>query len=149
MADHIPELTQQAIKRAYMNREGSKNAIAKRFGVSESSVKRIVKDLGPALVVTQNAIANHVAETVKVHGLAIDTDQLLVTAINDLSAEMATVPAKSKEGVATAIARMIDMWRKYHPMTMHELVDLAIATPGFDPREFAKLLRERYESKAS
>lgn len=159
MAEHISKLTQAAIKKAYINGEGSKTALADRFKVSLSTVKRITKGLEPVQEAAQHivdtAVARHIelvrdrsSPTVIIGSNVLDTDEIMVTAIKDLSADMSNTPAKTKEGVAGSLIRFIETYRKFHPVTMDEAIELVLSIPDFDPRVFAQKLRDRIERKA-
>jgi len=73
-------------------------------------------------------------------------DALLQAAILDLAAALPECQVKSKESGAAAMSRLIEGWRRFNPLTMEEFVELALNTPNFSAREFARLLRERLDS---
>ena len=58
---------------------------------------------------------------------------------------MNVAPVRSREGAATAIARLIELQRKLHPLTMDELADVAVNTPGFSVQGFVEALRARLD----
>ena len=149
----LPEFLKKQIERAYLNREGTKPEIAKRFNVSLSTVERVTRGKSAireaAEHVKGSAIADHVSETIALSGVAINFDEFLTTAIKDLANAGKAADAKSKEGVLSVMLKALELHRKYHPLTMSELADLAIATPNFNPQEFAKLVREKSERLSS
>jgi hypothetical protein len=143
----ISDLTIAAVKRGYLAGD-TIAALAKQHGISEGSIKRLAKagDWAAIRQAKQQAIQAAVQQppAVSIAGAAIDFDDLLTAAIASLSADVAALPGKSKESAATALFKAIELYRKYHPLTMDELADLAIALPDFDPAEFARRLRDRY-----
>lgn len=165
MADRVDDLTKLAIRKAYVAREGTMAAIAKRFGVSVGTIKRLKKDAkenngdwdalrdGRTLAVRDavQALGDRPQSPIDVSGIVVDTDMILKLAIQGLQDDLrdANVKSRSKEAVVTALVRVVELYRKYHPPTVDELIDLAIAIPGFDVREFARRLKERIDQKAS
>jgi len=149
----VPEITIRGIQKSILNREGSYGAIAQKWKVSESTVKRIAKAMGgegittAAAVVQQSAIADSI-DRVLASGFQVDRDALLTTAIQKLAESMENTKARSQEGAAGALAKLLELHAKFNPMTMRELVTVALNVPDFDPREFARLIREQVE-KAS
>lgn len=142
----IPELTQQAIKRAYKNQEGSKRELAIRFGVSESSVKRICKGITPghsvdtATKIVQDAIQAKQNITIG----DMDISAWLVEMAEDLKQDLPKVEPKSKEGVAGRILDILKFYAEQFPLTLENRIDLLISHPDFEPAKVAKLLKERY-----
>jgi hypothetical protein len=146
MPQKTDELTLAKIKRAYLAGEGSLEALAKRFNVGERTVKRFASEQDwNALKKARGVVVNQMLPDRAGAVGGCDTDAMLLTAIQDLAASIPGVPVKSKESGAAAMAKLIEVWRRFNPMTMDELVDVAIAIPNFEPREFARLLRERME----
>ena len=149
----IPPLIRKQIEKAFLRSEGSLEELAKRFNVSVPTVRRITKGSkvarDAAEYVVGTAIADHVSGTIALSGVAINFDDFLSTAITDLANAGKSTDAKSKEGVLSVMLKALELYRKYNPLTMSELADLAIATPNFNPQEFAKLLREKSERLSS
>lgn len=160
MPDPIDELKLAAVRKAYLSREGSTAQLAKRFGISEGTIKRYKKSgdwdalrKGKEQVVRavlctaqQTQFDRPPNNRVEVAGASLDFEELLATAITSLATDVATLPGKSRESAAMALTRLIETYRKYHPPTIDEFIDLALSIPGFSPEAFAKRLRERIES---
>jgi hypothetical protein len=104
--------------------------------------KAIAPSPNSDLALLQLLLARAIAATLT---KTLDLDEVLLLGIQSLALALPEAPVKSREGAAGAMARLIETYRKFHPMTTAELVDLAIALPGFDPREFAQTLRDRLE----
>lgn len=122
---------------------GSKAAIAQKFGLSLSTVKRITQGL------TQSPQAGDVLHQAISNSASVTIDGLDVTAyvkrgIDDLAAAAIAVPPKSKEGMATAMLRYLQFYAQLHPPTMDAMVDQLLGMPDFDPARFVKLLKEKY-----
>jgi hypothetical protein len=146
----IPELTQQAIKRARRNGEGSLAQIAQRFKVSESTVKRICKDVSPGDKDALESVIETVAqnrETIAVGGL--DLSEYLESMAADLRADLARVEPKSKEGVAGAVLKLLQFYAQLYPPTLEGIVDQLLSHPDFRLDTVANLIRDRYARKAS
>ncbi|MEM6436755.1 MAG: transposase family protein [Cyanobacteria bacterium P01_D01_bin.115] len=145
-----PELTQKAIKRAYGAGEGSKKELAARFKVSESTVKRICQGVTPAskntsVQIVAEAISN--GDPVSIGGL--DLTQHLKDGIKDLTADMKSTDAKSKEGLAQAALKYMQFYVQINPPTLEDFVDRLLDRPDFEPEKFVRILKERYAAKAS
>lgn len=143
-----PELTRKSIQRAYRSGEGSHAKLAARFGVSESTVKRLCRGITPATPAAElvtDAIAH--GQPITIGG--IDIGQYVTEAIADLTAEMKTTDAKSKEGVAGVMLRYLQFYAELNPPTMEEMIDQLLARPDFDPETFVRILKSRYAAKAA
>lgn len=68
---------------------------------------------------------------IKVAGWSLDFRGLLASAITLLATNVAALSRKSRELVATALARLMETYSKYHLQTLDELIDLAFSAPGF------------------
>jgi hypothetical protein len=150
MARKTDELTIAKIKKAYLNGEGTLSDLAQRFKIGERTVKRYSSEQNwEGLRAARGTVMDGaLRDRLQAAPAEFDPDSLLLTAIQDLAAALPDAPVKSREGAAGAMARLIETYRKFHPMTTAELVDLALALPNFDPREFAKALRDRLERGA-
>jgi hypothetical protein len=143
MPKKTPELVVKRIERAILAGDGSYDEIAKRHEVSKPTVERIARSLRlqdrkTATAAATRAIAATLTST-------LDLDEVVLLGIQSLAEALPDAPVRSREGVAGAMARLIEVHRKFNPMTMAELADVAIGINNFDPREFARLLRERLE----
>ncbi|MCU0570495.1 MAG: hypothetical protein MUF49_28470 [Oculatellaceae cyanobacterium Prado106] len=150
MARKTDDLTIAKIKKAYLNGEGSLSELAKRFEVGERTVKRYSSEQNwESLKLARGTVVDSaIRDRVLAAPKEFDPDSLLVTAIMDLAGDLPDAPVKSKESGAVAMARLIEVWRKFHPVTMDEAIDLILEIPGFSPQEFVKALRQRIEEKA-
>jgi hypothetical protein len=146
MPKKTPELIVKRIERAILAGDGSYNEIAQRHNVSKPTIERIARSLHLQDRKTASAAATGAIAATLTN--ALDLDEVLLLGIQSLADALPEAPVKSREGAAGAMARLIETYRKFHPMTTAELVDLAIALPGFDPREFAQTLRDRLERGA-
>ena len=150
MSAQVAELTKRAILKDF--RSGlSKTDLSRKYHLSYSTIKRITKGVVVEEVAKDIVVRRAIAQ--RVDGVTrreevLDTDELLRVAIADIASDIPSTQSKSKEGAATALVRLIDAYRKYNPLTMDELVELALSVPGFDPREFAQKLRDRIEPRA-
>jgi len=146
MPASTPELTQKRIIRAYETTTKSQQAIADEFGVSLATVKRLVQ--GRARVAGQNAearmevakVAIAVGAKVTIDGL--DVTEYLETAIKDVSAGLAGAEAKSKEGMAGALAKLISAYRQENPRTLEQAIETLLDRPDFDPQVLRDTLRK-------
>jgi hypothetical protein len=142
----VPELTQQSIKKARSGGE-SVASLAARFKVSERTIQRICSGVNPklhepAIEVVKSAISHGARITVD----GIDLTQHLIDDINQLSGAMSGgAEPKSLEGVAGVKLKYMQYLALLNPPTMAEAVDQLIARPDFDPAEFVRLLKERYD----
>jgi hypothetical protein len=150
MTKKLDELTIARMRFAYVSREcASFDDIARKFRISRSSVSRYAAAGGWTALrnsteqIQSSAIADHVHSSVSLSGAVVDFDDFLTTAIQDLANAGKATDAKSKEGVLSVMLKALELHRKYHPLTMSELADLALSTPNFNPQEFAKLVREK------
>ncbi len=160
----LDELAQARLRQAYITAsETTQKAIVRRlaseFGISEPTVRRYAKSgewdaIRSAADHLEGVVAKEVKARVKatsvkpemaVGGEILDTSEMLSLAIHDLYGSISVAQTKSKEGAASSLARLIELYRKFNPITIDELVDLALSIPGFDPVAFARRLRERIE----
>jgi hypothetical protein len=150
MARKTDELTIAKIKKAYLNGEGTLSDLAQRFKIGERTVKRYSSEQNwEGLRAARGTVMDGaLRDRLQAAPAEFDPDSLLLSAIQDLAAALPDVSVKSKESGAAAIARLIETYRKFHPITTAELVDLALSLPNFDPREFAQSLRDRVERGA-
>lgn len=146
----IPELTAAAIKRARTMGDGSIREIAARFKVSPATVKRICQGIKPgcgaevAAAIVTDAIAH--GQPLRIGTLDL-TEYLEAMAV-DLRADMATVQAKTKEGIAGQLLRLLQFYAELYPPTFDRLVAQLVEHPDFDPQKVKRAL-ERYAQKAS
>lgn len=156
----LDDLTISRLRQAYINgpektKQSLCDRLATEFGVSIPSIRRYAEKgnweaLRQANLTTQTAVArtakaSALTSTLEtaIAGQVFDTDELLITAINAMAKDLTQTTSKSREAVAGTLGRLIETYRRQHPVTVHELVDLALAIPDFSAEEFARLLRER------
>jgi len=148
MPSPISELTQKRIIKAYETTSKSQQAIADEFGCSLATVKRLTKGKVRADV-ELNHVRPSIAQGSRILVDDLDVTEYLKTAIKDASGAMAGAEAKSKEGMAGALARLITVYRAEMPKTLEALVDQLLAHPDFSIEKVGALIRERYAQKAS
>lgn len=72
-------------------------------------------------------------------------DQLLLWIAENLSREAQRLESNSKEGASNTLLQALQLWRKWHPQTTSEFVDLVVSLPNFDPVEFSRELKRRID----
>lgn len=121
----------------------SQRQISTQFRVSRSTLQDWIKNDWQTKITPSvgTAIAT------KIVGAIADSEanEVLEHALRSLSEDMNVAPVRSREGAATAIARLIELQRKLHPLTMDELADVAVNTPGFSVEGFVLALRARLD----
>lgn len=156
MASRISDITRGQIKKRIKEQPGAdKGAIAAEFRVSLGTVKRLAKEVKDAQGVPPASVhkAKVRAATKAALGKlpdkgaisAPDFRQILVTLLEDLSTATSEAPVKSREGGARAAAELMRCYREFYPPTIDEAIDHLLTLPDFDPLEFARRLRARYE----
>lgn len=140
----LPELTQQAIKKARNGGE-SVASLASRFKVSTRTIQRIANGINPAI----HAPATEIVRSAISHGARVSVDGVdltehLIADIKRLSDAMPLTEAKSFEGVASVKLKYMQYLAQLNPPTLSDHVDQLLARPDFDPVEFARLLKARY-----
>ena len=144
----VPEITKQSIKKARAAWE-SVNDLMARFKLSRATVYQITKGIDPKVQsLAQQIVKSGIAAGVQVTVDGIDLTQHLKADIDRLSDAMDSAQPKSLEGVAAAKIKMIQCYLQLNPPTLADFVDQLIARPDFDPGEFVRLLKDRYD-KAS
>ena len=120
----------------------SQRQISSRFGMSRSTLQDWIKNDWQEMTPSMGkALAARIIES----AADIDSNEILDNALRSLSDDMNVAPLRSREGAATAIARLIELQRKLHPLTMDELADVALNTPGFSVQGFVDALRARLD----
>ncbi|MBW4516020.1 MAG: hypothetical protein KME11_12450 [Timaviella obliquedivisa GSE-PSE-MK23-08B] len=147
MAHKLDEVTLAKVKKSYVNNEGTLSQLAQRFGIGERTLKRYSSQQNwEGLRLARGTVVSaSVRDRVSAAPAEFDPAELLRTAILDLAASLPECQVKSKESGAAAMSRLIESWHRLNPLSMSELADLAIATPGFSPKQFAAILRQRLE----
>jgi hypothetical protein len=58
---------------------------------------------------------------------------------------MKVIPANSKEGLANASLRWIELWLRLNPPTLEGIIDQLLAHPDFSFEHLNKVLSDRYD----
>lgn len=146
MPKEIDDMIRQRIKKDLAGRNGTKQEIADRHGVSIGTVKRLAKEIKPVTSVVEASTAA-IAKAI-VSGAAVDERDYagaLGDIIDRLQTAIATAEAKSLEGTARALMEALDKHREY--MTMERAIEWLVDLPDFDPARFTKLLKDKYGAK--
>lgn len=146
MTKPIDELVQQRIKKDLATKNGTQAEIAERHSVSISTVKRIAKSIRPVTQVAENisgAIAQGALGQSEVSEL--DYGQILGQIIIKLEESIAIAEPKSLETVASCLMKALTLHREF--MTTEQAVEWLLDLPDFDPREFTRLLKEKYGNR--
>ncbi|MGG6298134.1 hypothetical protein ACQ4M4_27385 [Leptolyngbya sp. AN02str] len=149
----LDDLKKKRIKDAYVVFRGPDTAFLKSLNedlrISSGTLKRLKKEHGwgamreGAIAGAEKIAEEKQALSTSLEADGIDPTALLLKAIVILADAIPNAPAKSKEGCVTAMLRAIEVYRKFRPLTVCELADLAMTTPGYTPQEFVKELRRR------
>ena len=155
MPKPISDLVRQQIKREIKkDPKADKAAIATQYGVSIGTVKRLAKEVKDTEIpgsvqqvkvraATQNAIAKLSDTDGGLKGA--DFQNILITLLTDLTENLSSASIKSREGAARAAVELMKCHREFYPPTMEDLIDQLLGLPDFEPVEFAKRLRARYD----
>ena len=140
----------EAIRKAYLGRRSrpTLKELATEFSVGLSTLKLISADekwaeLRKTAQMAQEAGSVEGAKAATRQRPKLDDLTLLDNGIADLSAEVAAVEAKSKEGCATAMANLIKVKRELFPPTAEELAEMAVSL-GITPSDFLTALQRRW-----
>ncbi|MEP1079628.1 hypothetical protein NDI52_29910 [Leptolyngbya sp. PL-A3] len=159
----LDEFTIGRMRQAYLANLGLKKTalrveISKKFQCSIPTVIRYANE-GGWEELRQAAIASRDKETVShsvaspppprygviVAGQGIDVEALLIQGIENLFTDGMASPIKSREAALAAALKLIQEYRRYHPLTIDEVIDAALSIPGFSPTAFAQRLKERID----
>ncbi|MEP1080044.1 hypothetical protein NDI52_32280 [Leptolyngbya sp. PL-A3] len=166
----LDKFTIGRMRQAYLANLGLKktalrNEISKKFQCSISTVIRYAKkggweELRQAVIACRHkeTLPHSVASpppppppryggTVAGQGIDIDVDveALLIQGIVSLFTDGMVSPIKSREAALATALKLIQEYRRYHPLTIDELIDAALSIPGFSPTALSRRLRERIE----
>ncbi|MEP1080240.1 hypothetical protein NDI52_33295 [Leptolyngbya sp. PL-A3] len=165
----LDEFTIGRMRQAYLANLGLKktalrNEISKKFQCSIPTVIRYAKEGGweelrQAAIACRHkeTIPHSVASpppppryggTVAGQGIDVDVEALLVQGIVSLFTDGMVSPIKSREAALATALKLIQEYRRYHPLTIDELIDAALSIPGFSPTALARRLRERIEQSS-
>jgi len=139
-----------AAKKAYLDRKSkpSLNALASEFGVSAATLKNVAAkekwtDLRAAADMAQESGKVEGAKAATRQRPRVDDLQVLNDAIADLSAEIATIEAKSKEGCASSVAALLKAKRELYPPDADGLAEMAVKL-GITPADFIRSLKSKW-----
>jgi transcriptional regulator with XRE-family HTH domain len=149
MPSPLSELIKKRIIKTYETTNKSQQAIADEFGCSIGTVRRLTKGKVRAVMELDRAVRPSIAQGHRILVDDLDVTEYLKTAIKDASGAIAGAEAKSKEGMAGALARLITVYRAEMPKTLEALVDQLLAHPDFSMEKIGPLIRDRYAQKAS
>lgn len=146
----------EPIKQAYINSDESLASLALRFGVSKRALEgeaaaqswkalKDAKKLASPPVKTQKNIAR--SGISRRTASNVDEVEILETAIADMSAALVVAETKSKEGCASALAKLLELRRKLVPTTAEEIADQCMAL-GISPEDFIEALRQQWQERA-
>lgn len=165
MPRKLNDLEKQQIRRAWALGDISPEKLAEQYGVSVPTIRRAYKGVvkGSAREIRQQA-AEAIADAA---GKARDTlnNEDVSKVASDISGEdffallkevSHTALTKGKdlpfnsggEAISAGI-RGLQALRSLYPMTMREAAEWVVNLPGFNAKEFAKLLREVWDEKRS
>ena len=143
----------QAMERAYLDRvpRPSLNTLSSEFGVGFSTVKRLssegkwkdrrdAKDASAVEGIAKGAIAATRTRP------RVDDFDVLNDAIADLSGSVAAIEAKSKEGCASALAKLLQAKRELYPPDADGLAEMAVKL-GITPNDFLEALRSKWSGE--
>ncbi|NER81434.1 MAG: hypothetical protein F6K42_18080 [Leptolyngbya sp. SIO1D8] len=146
MPKKINDLIRQRIKKDLATKNGTKEEIADRHGVSIGTVKRLAKEVKPI-----TSAADHVAGAIASGALGLATTEsldygvILNEIITELRNSLKDAKPGSREGVAGRLMDALKAHREF--MTMEQAVDWVLGLPNFDAEEFTRLLKEKYADK--
>lgn len=150
MPKKIDQRTFEAVKAAYL-KSGSKpdrQKLSAQFKVSMSTLNNWAaegkwEDQRMAAVLSREAGKVEGAKAAVRQRPQVDDLQILNDAIADLSAEVAAVEAKSKEGCASAVATLLKTKRELYPPDADGLAEMAVKL-GITPADFIRSLKNKW-----
>jgi hypothetical protein len=150
MPKKIDDRTFEAVKKAYLESKvkPDRQKLADKFCVGLSTLNNWAA-AGKWESLRESAVSSR-AEG-KVEGAkvatrsrgAVDDFELLNNAIADISAEIAAIEAKSKEGCANAMANLLKAKRELYPPNAEELAEMAVKL-GITPADFIRALKTKW-----
>jgi DNA-binding XRE family transcriptional regulator len=150
MPAKTPELIQARIKKLYAESGNTIEDIAQICGVSTGTVKRVVKENNLSRTPTRNVnqvVTTAIAAGAKVTIDGLDVNDYMTRTIKTLAGAVNEAEAKSLEGVATALARYLQLYREMNPTTLEEATIALLNRPDFDAQTFHRIL-QRHAEKA-
>lgn len=141
------------MKAAFLRRskKPTYSALAQEFAVSRSSVFNKASEEGWP---KERELFQATIETSRTQGAKaavrnrpkVSPIQVLNDAIADISAEIAVTEAKSKEGCASTLARLLETQRALFPPNADELAAIAVQL-NIKPQDFLEALKKRWEAQ--
>ncbi|MBD2153178.1 hypothetical protein [Leptolyngbya sp. FACHB-16] len=162
----LDEFTIGRMRQAYLANLGLKKTalrdeISKKFQCSISTVIRYAKEGGweelrqAVIACRHKEVTPHSVSSppppryeVTVAGQGVDVEALLIQGIVSLFTDGMVSPIKSREAALATALKLIQEYRRYHPLTIDELIDAALSIPGFSPTALARRLRERIKQSS-
>jgi len=150
MARTLGDKLIQTIKNAYINRnpKPSLKSLATEFDVGLSTLKKLSSEQSwPELRTakdTSRAVGKVEGAKAVTRSRKVNDFDALNNAIADISAEVATIDAKSKEGCATALANLLKAKRELYPPNADELAEIAVKLE-ITPADFIRALKTKWQ----
>jgi hypothetical protein len=150
MAKKIDDRTFEAVKSAYLEcgSKPDRPRLAAQFKIGLSTLNNWAaegkwEDLRTAKVVSRESGRIEGAKAATRQRPKVDDLTHLDNAIADVSAEVAAIEAKSKEGCANALASLIKAKRELYPPNAEELAEMAVKL-GITPADFIRALKLKW-----
>lgn len=153
MAKKIDERTFEAVKAAYLECDSKPDRprLARKFKIGLSTLNNWAaenkwEELRASTAQSRSVGRVEGAKAAVRQRPKVDDLTLLNDGIADLSAEIASIDAKSKEGCATAMASLIKIKRELFPPTAEDLAEMAVSL-GITPSDFLTALQRRWQKQ--
>lgn len=148
----------EAIKKAYFEEAETYASLALRFGVGKSTIEarasaegwaalKKSKDSGVSRVPFQGTPQKPQIRTRTQSIQGIDEIEIIQDAITKLSGDLHGAEPKSVEGVANAIAKLVELHNRLLPKNASDLADMAIEL-GIAPTDFIRALNSKWQERA-
>ena len=161
----LDEVAKQRCKKLWAEGNHTIAALVDEFGVSEGTIKRIIKGIpkGSARSAVVKATATVIDEAVKaaiaaptgssIEGIEDLTDLHFANVLRAVAQESLskgqTMGFNSAGEAVSAGINALKALRSLYPLTMREAAEWVVNLPGFNAKEFARLLREVWDEKRS
>jgi hypothetical protein len=149
----VPPEVWKKIKKAYLDGSETYASLAMRFGVGKSTIEAKASAEGWATLKKAEIIAPLLPKTStglpprQSYKSGINEVEILQDAITVLSGAMYSAEARSAEGCASALAKLIELHSRLVPKTSADLADMAIAL-GVSPEDFIRQLSSKWQERA-
>jgi hypothetical protein len=146
------------IKKAYLEEAETYASLALRFGVGKSTIEARAsaegwaalkkgKDSGVSRSAFQGTPQKPQIRARSLTVQSIDEIEIIQDAITKLSGDLHVAEPKSAEGVAGAIAKLVELHNRLVPKTASDLADMAIEL-GIAPADFIRALNSKWQERA-